>query len=133
MFLVCQFCYNVVFKITIDASVAMTTLQFIERIVFCLLITAIVLIARLDLRITPQQRWPLLARSLIGVSSSFLYLGSIKLLPIGIAMVTQFTVPFWSTLTSYFILGEMIKLREILCMFVAFGGVIIIGTAFSTD
>jgi drug/metabolite transporter (DMT)-like permease len=135
MFVIFQFIYNILAKAMLTDAVTALDICLIERAVTLTLVACFILpVSRggfnlADFKVPHELRHYLLTRSVIGVVGGISYMLAIKNLPVGISMILFYTGPFWATIMSYFYLGELIAPREIICIIVAFTGVVVISTA----
>ena len=68
----------------------------------------------------------MLGRALCGLSVSLLVNASLELIPFSLLVIIFQTNPFWTSLLSFCVNGEKIRLLEILSMVVCFICVIVI-------
>ena len=75
----------------------------------------------------PKKLWPaLLSRSLAGTTAFIGMTFALSFLPIAIFQTLFYTMPFFISILSYFILKEPFNKKEILAMIICFSGVILL-------
>lgn len=77
-------------------------------------------------RLTFHNKRLLIFRGVIGSLAILFYFKSASLIPISETIVLQFTYPIFATIFAAFFLGEELKKRALVAMFVAFLGILFI-------
>lgn len=83
--------------------------------------------------IPPNMTFPLLSRCATGLLAFFCMTTAIKHLPIVLVALIQNTIPIFTSLFGFLILGEKISRSEILCLILAFIGVYMLITSKNSE
>ena len=76
-----------------------------------------------------NMRWKLFLRSFVGVFGNTSMTFGIALVPLVCQSTLQGTSPFWAAIFAFFIVGETLSCFMLVCMAVAFSGVVLIATS----
>ena len=90
---------------------------------------AISLLSSKSVRVASTAHKDLFYRSLFGTIGFTSMVFALKYVPLGIYSIVFNTAPFLASLIAWLILKEVPKKSELICMIIAFIGVVIIGTA----
>jgi len=82
-----------------------------------------------ELSENPHTRKMLLLRSIIGTIGFGTFVFAVARLPLGVINIIGSTKPFWSSILSFFVLGETVRGLEIGFMVCSFGGILLIAIA----
>jgi drug/metabolite transporter (DMT)-like permease len=72
----------------------------------------------------------LFVRGLFGFMAMILFFYTISIIPLGEAITLNKTSPFFVTILAFFLLGESLKMRTLLALFIGFFGVVLISKPF---
>lgn len=88
--------------------------------------SAIMYMRRLPFIPDRGERWPVFGRALLGSASITFSYYALKLIPLGDATTIRFSLPIWTLIISYLILGESCDFFKIFAVIVSISGVILI-------
>jgi drug/metabolite transporter (DMT)-like permease len=72
---------------------------------------------------------PLITRSFTGLLTFGGLIFGCKLMPLFLANIMMNTGPFWAALLAFLVLGESVRVIDIICMVGCFIGVVVLATA----